>query len=598
MKKIIHKYMSDHSLLSELLITVLLIFTISMVILASYSIEKIKKEKEDLYRSNLESISSLIEKTTSKQLAEMTANAYIFGIDNTLTAYQQTYKMDKTNPAAYVKLNSYVNEQLMQMEKILDDILYGTLYIHEDQIFYPYTHILKKDLDLSKLNEVLQEISFENFFHIFPITQNPFFVSNEQVIPVVYAIGPYKNDYLICLISISKLETLYKQHYLSFFDDIEIVNDQTIITSGIYPIEYDFSDGSVYTDVIDGTSFLLMKSHDSTYGWDIHLAKDNSDIINSINKIKISMTLILIIMLAIAYVAILNIYYRFRIPFDSLSSLMEKNSTSISYEHFNYSAGNEIGQLGKLYNEMIDEIENLVLQLQDKIEQLEEEKRMKEWEQDQKILAEIKALQAQINPHFLYNALNSIVWTAEDHEDNEIKEMTLRLANFYKIGLSRGNDMLKLKDEVEHARNYLWIQCQRYDQIKYVFNVDSSLYGITVPKLILQPLIENAIYHGIKPMNGKGRIEIRIEKINSAVSIIVENTGLMIDRALLSEINDNMANGVIDSKSGYGIYNVNNRIRLTYGKEWGLHLESLDNITRSIILLPADSEVTNENTNC
>ena len=593
MKKILKRYMQEHSLLTELLVAILMIFALSISILGAFSIRTMKKEKQELYLSNLESSSSLLMTTTRRQLSEMSENAYLFSIDSTLKNLKQSYKLNRNaTPEAYIALHNYVNAQLGQMENLQDNLLAGALYLYDGQVFHTYNHMLNNELEISEALNSMNARKFNSYSFIFPTMDNVFFISNnEKIIPVVYPLDTRDSEYLICLISIDKIENLFREHYMNFFDDMEIIEKNgTVISRSKFSINYGIEDEYPYDIRYRDRSFLLLSSEFDEFEWTIHIAKDTSAFNARIRYVTFTIALMMLLMTILAYLSITKIYSRFRIPFDSLSDLMKKNSRSLNYEHFNYPKSNEIGKLGSLYNEMIDEIGSLVLQLEDKINQLEEEKRMKKWEQDQKRLAEIKALQAQINPHFLYNALNTIVWMAEDNNDMEVVEMTLKLADFYKTGLSKGQDLIPLKMETEHARNYLWIQSQRYDRIEYSFDIEESLYSTLVPKLILQPLIENAIYHGIKPMDGNGSIDIVIVKDRDTIVIDVMNTGLGINRDKLKLINQNLKDGLMDSSSGYGIYNVNNRIRLSYGPEWGLQIMSDEHSTTAEIRLPAKAK--------
>lgn len=579
----------SHSLLTELLVSVLLLFMLSLLMITGISMRGSGLLAEELYRKNLEDSSRLLEDTIRTNLAELYSNAYIFGTDNTLKSYKQSFDVFSDDPLSYVKLNNYIVEQLSQLEALMNDIINSSVYIFRDNYFYTYTKILRKDADISPLLDGGTDTVRNGISRTLRVMPNPVFVESSEVIPMVF---DYTDSYLICFISVEKLATLIDSYYSSFFDDVRIsYADGTLIRPGNLEIDYMEAEKAGDDSVrMDGKEYVLLSTAFPLFGWNIDLAKDNSSVSARLKEYNIYLTIVTVLLLILTYVTILKTYSRFRRPFDRLSALMRENSDNICYEHFDYPGNNEIGQLGRLYNEMIDEIESLILQLEDKISQLEEEKRMKEWEQEQKRLAEIKALQAQINPHFLYNALNSIVWIAEDKGDSEVKEITLRLANYYRTGLSKGSDTIRLEEEIKHAENYLWIQCQRYDQIEFSIDARSDILCAIVPKLILQPLIENAIYHGIKPVGGQGKITVDANEIDGHIILEVSNTGEKIGKEKLAELNRNLSDGVIDSSTGYGIYNVNSRIKLTYGTEWGLHLESNDEITKATLTLPLVKE--------
>jgi two-component system sensor histidine kinase YesM len=147
--------------------------------------------------------------------------------------------------------------------------------------------------------------------------------------------------------------------------------------------------------------------------------------------------------------------------------------------------------------------------------------------EDQEVIrtSELRALQAQINPHFLYNTLDSIVWIAEDSSNEKIKEITMALANYFKIVLSSGKDIISVHDEIEHIKNYLVIQKMRYENMDYEIEIDSAILGMSIPKLLLQPIVENAIYHGIKYNDDGGTIWIRGGVRQGALVFEVEDNG-------------------------------------------------------------------------
>lgn len=201
--------------------------------------------------------------------------------------------------------------------------------------------------------------------------------------------------------------------------------------------------------------------------------------------------------------------------------------------------------------------------------------------------AELKILQAQINPHFLYNVLDMIQWFAEEQMLPELKEAVSSLATFYRISLSKGREMIPLSEELEHVRSYIRLQSLRYpDSIHYQEIFDTDLLHIQVPKTILQPLVENAILHGIQESPEKsGHLTIEIRKEPSCVLIRLSDDGIGMLLSL-HEILEKAA--VSDSQShGYGIYNVYTRLNLLYGADYGLsYCSNLPRGTAAIIRIP------------
>lgn len=179
-------------------------------------------------------------------------------------------------------------------------------------------------------------------------------------------------------------------------------------------------------------------------------------------------------------------------------------------------------------------------------------------------LFELKALQSQINPHFLYNTLDTILWLAEFGENQKVILVTKSLGEMLRLSLNINQTSVPLAQEIAHTENYLKIQMERYqDKFDYIIEGEDALLEQKVPKLILQPIVENAIYHGIRPSKEKGlRIEIRYRQSGKDLILEVKNNGIPYQKEKASSVKTKLG--------GIGFENVNQRIKLLYGKEYGL----------------------------
>jgi len=222
----------------------------------------------------------------------------------------------------------------------------------------------------------------------------------------------------------------------------------------------------------------------------------------------------------------------------------------------------EIGVLYDSFNHMTGEMRNLIDTIYREQEKLRRE--------------ELKALQAQINPHFLYNTLDSIIWSLRMRQVEESIEMLTALTDFFKISLSKGRDIITIEEEVKHIKSYLSIQHRRYlEKFDYDINVDPAILSCRTPKLILQPAVENAIYHGIKPMEEKGYIYIHIFPQGGDVLLQVQDTGMGMDKDACSRLNRELDTISSDQQgTGYGVRNVNDKIKIVYGRRYGVTIES------------------------
>lgn len=242
---------------------------------------------------------------------------------------------------------------------------------------------------------------------------------------------------------------------------------------------------------------------------------------------------------------------------------------------------------------MVGEIDDLITQLNINIEALKEEKENVKRVQAQKRKAELKALQAQINPHFLYNTLNAITWQAADQGASEISVLSNSLGKFFRVSLSKGKEIITLREEIEHVRSYLNIQSIRYkSKLKYEMDIQAEVLDVPIIKLVLQPLVENAIYHGIKLKTTTGFIKIYAhhfvqESGKKVLNLCIEDDGEGISQEKLEILNESLHLGVTNPNEGYGIYNINERIKLYYGEEYGLTLDSEKGCwTKATIMIP------------
>lgn len=270
------------------------------------------------------------------------------------------------------------------------------------------------------------------------------------------------------------------------------------------------------------------------------------------------MAFILLFLLTISLLVVKRIIGKVYRPLDKVVRKMDDVAsgslkTRINVEHM----GEDFTKLAVGFNSMMEEI--LVLMEQVKMEQHQIEQ------------IRFNALQSQIQPHFLYNTLECIHWQAMVDGNGEISTLVKALAKYYRICLSGGHDVIPLKMELEHVRNYLIIQNMRYDDIiGSEFDVEEAASDVMIPKLTLQPLVENSIYHGIKVKEGKtGSLFLKVRKRSSDVLITLADTGTGMSQQQIDEMNQHLSE--YDDSFGYGVRNVNKRIELFYGEEFGLY---------------------------
>lgn len=238
----------------------------------------------------------------------------------------------------------------------------------------------------------------------------------------------------------------------------------------------------------------------------------------------------------------------------------------------------EIGELGQKFNEMLDQMEEL---------------KQKEYQAKQLLnQAEYKALQAQVNPHFLYNTLDTMASIAEIRNCPEVSHMSQSLALIFRYSLNMKDPFSTVENEIAHLKNYIYVMDMRmHDNIQYTFDVDETTLKSKLPRLSLQPIVENAINHGLRNKRGKKKIGIQIKRKQMDLVICIEDNGIGMDT---SEINESLRKNKLDfveKGNSIGLHNINARLKMLYGNQYGMYLEStLGAGTKVFMILPDRGE--------
>ena len=291
------------------------------------------------------------------------------------------------------------------------------------------------------------------------------------------------------------------------------------------------------------------------------------------------LTVLIGIYLFVAVVAVvLSIYFskRFTSPIREISEEMTQFDGNDFSRLIELNTNTELDQIGHSYNKMLKNIENLLAEIKEQEGVLRR--------------TELNMLLAQINPHFLYNTLDSIIWMAEGKKNEEVVLMTASLARLLRQSISNEDEVVPIANEVEYARGYLTIQKMRYkDKLEFQIEVDSSILYIPLIKLVLQPIIENAIYHGLKYKESKGLLIVKgfMKDGNAVLQVIDDGVGM--DEETLAHIYDK--HKVNYHSNGVGVYNVQKRLKLYYGEDYGItYTSELGKGTTATITIPGRQE--------
>lgn len=340
------------------------------------------------------------------------------------------------------------------------------------------------------------------------------------------------------------------------------------------------SDEKIYDEYMEGVHRKVIVNSISYTGWKLVGVMPYSIFTTRMADIK---QFVLVVSLLMAMMLeLINQVVSVRIS----SPIMKLNNSVNKYEegkepHIYIGGSEEIRHLGKSIQESYKQ--NLSLM-----------KRVV-WEQNERRKSELDVLQSQINPHFLYNTLDSITWMIEGEKNEEAAFMITQLAKLFRISLSKGHTIISIRDELQHAQSYMNIQKIRYkNKFEVVFDIDPELLDHCVVKLVLQPILENAINYGIREMDGCGIINVCGKKVDDRIILSVSDNGMGIpDDEIGFLLKD--TNRIRKRGSGVGLVNVNNRIKILFGGQYGLYIESeLDEGTTVYINIPA-IEYTEEN---
>ena len=317
-----------------------------------------------------------------------------------------------------------------------------------------------------------------------------------------------------------------------------------------------------------GEKYLVTRTDMKTTGWTLVSMVPYKSVMAETMAISGVMILAVVITLIVTLLLLNRILTGVVKPLKKLEKYMVQVNPDNMDQRMEIITDDEIGHLSMKFNQMMDRIRNLKEQV---IE-----------EQEDKRKYELQALQAQINPHFLYNTLDSIIWMAETNDSN-IVAMTEALAKLFRISLNKGNEEISLERELEHVKNYLIIQSMRYaDKFTYEISAEPGVERCRTIKLILQPIVENCIYHGIKKKRGTGKITIRAYRREQNLIIEVSDDGCGMPEEICRKILSDEIESENISGSGIGVKNVNERIQLRFGKKYGLSYSSEEGVGTTV----------------
>lgn len=497
----------------------------------SYKLYNIRKA------ANVIACNETIRTILSKKVAQYSAGQQLLDMEKLLQILKGFEdKNDIIKARLYVKsqfLYSNENKNIFNLNSVLHTKWYNEV-IQKGESFFPSHYLENDNKEILSFGKTI--LNSDDYTIVESVVRVDF--DKEDILDIILKANAFKNSVTFVYNEKNELVLVSNRDlYENFNVDISYLHSRFSRKNGFNKF------------VQDNHTFLVQTRNIENSDWYMATIIPENDIVNEVNAqynfLWLAMTFILIIIYIFVNLTSFTITRRIDKLIDNMNDVKKGKFAIIDNEN----ANDEIGILTQNYNYMIRQLNILM-----------EEK----YKAGQQLKAsEFKALQAQINPHFLYNTLEMINWLAKRQRTNDILTVTSALSNLYKISLSKGEDLITIQDELLHVESYIKIQNMRFDnKINLITEIDKSLLNYKIPKIILQPLVENSIFHGIlEKEEQSGTIIIKVYSSNNHICLEVIDDGVGIPEEKLNTI---LLNDNISSKSGshYGLKNIFMRLKL------------------------------------
>ena len=490
------------------------------------------------------------------------------------------------NMRSYEMSSQAFSDTLLSRADISSIMIFGKKKMLLNRSMYTYQKVA---LDYSKLDWYAKAVAKPQDAIITGPNRHSFFDTDDEVISLSREVQSYENGtfrgVILINLNMNKITEICNSFQEKQENFICIINDKGELVyeqqNGRERFAFDEKENrqelntalgktkeSCFRLNYRGEKYLVTRTDMKTTGWTLVSMVPYKSVMAETMAISGVMLLAVAITLIVTLLLLNRILTGVVKPLKKLEKYMVQVNPDNMDQRMEILTDDEIGHLSMKFNQMMDRIRNLKEQV---IE-----------EQEDKRKYELQALQAQINPHFLYNTLDSIIWMAETNDSN-IVAMTEALAKLFRISLNKGNEEISLERELEHVKNYLIIQSMRYaDKFTYEISAEPGVERCRTIKLILQPIVENCIYHGIKKKRGTGKITIRAYRREQNLIIEVSDDGCGMPEEICRKILSDEIESENISGSGIGVKNVNERIQLRFGKKYGLSYSSEEGIGTTV----------------
>ncbi|GAB2572339.1 cache domain-containing sensor histidine kinase [Gracilibacillus alcaliphilus] len=573
-----------------LFISILPIFCLALFI--SWTVERVMEEQ--VSDNTLQLIGKVNE---SFEFYMNNLQSYTYMIANNENV-EEFFDQTDTSKAADIR---YDIQRFLRTFTTVSPEVAGIMVVNSDGAFISNELYAPDDVDLTETAWYQAAIEAEGIFSVFGRPEGRRLTSiveytNDDVVTVLKSVvdpftekthGVIMIDLKLRVIAEEVQDiTLGKNGYLMVIDEQgrNIFQPQQPIVSTV-PLEWlEEQQSGSFSKTINEEKVQFIYQESPFINWTTIAVFPAEETVFGLKEINFYLVVFIFMIMLFGITVSYYLSYSISKPLVQLVSFMRKAEDGDFQVRYKGKREDEVGLLGKSFNKMVKKINQLM--------------HVTEQQERQKREAEFRSLQANINPHFLYNTLDTIQWMARKHKANDVAEVVASLAKLFRIGLSKGHDFISLFEEIDHIDSYLKIQQTRYrDKLQYRIQVEDSIKSVPVLKFILQPIVENAIYHGIKERRGAGTIEMEAWQEKGDIKIQIKDDGKGMTEEQVTDMRATLREAVqrtekpeeTRNKKGYGMLNVQARIQLTHGEGYGMAIDSKENVGTTVtILLPDD----------
>ncbi len=447
---------------------------------------------------------------------------------------------------SYAVESSRIPSKLSQIKS--SDELISSIYIHTDKYyFYNFNSMLDEYSDFSA-TQIYSEIERKKMIYWGTVMQDEMFRSNKKVVPIAMPICVANEEFNGHIIINLDAEIL-RQRLVSISNNLNAIlyivnhNGEVVISDSNDPQRQ-----HKIMEVLAGDNVQKWQINSKPINindWAIVCMQENSVLLRDVRTVQSLMLIITMFCTLLFSLLAVMLSNSITSPLKKLKQMMTHSIDNNFSVHFKTKYNDEIGQLANVFNNMCDRIRLLVSEVKS--------------EQEMKRIAELRALNAQINPHFLYNTFDCVYWLSMKNGNKLVADIALAISNLFRFGLNKGKEITTLGNELQHAESYLQIQKIIYkEKFDYEIHYEKDILSYPIIKILLQPLVENSILHGFEKMHSGGLIRIDIFSKNSLIILRVSDNGCGMGQDEIDKVLN------VEYKKGYGLVNIVQRLYLTY----------------------------------